>query len=403
MMFTLKRRNLIFLLAVAFIAGALLMGGLTLAYGILTDQIGISKAEYEDYKLTKEKYGELAALHKLIEERYYIPVDTDKLYEGIYKGLFWGIGDPYSAYLTDEEYNNLMISTTGEYQGIGVTIAPDDNGYINVVAPMDGSPAEKAGIKSGDKIIVIDGVEYSGDKLDAAASAMRGAEGTKVSIQVLRDNETLEFEIKRAKITLETVKSEVLEGNIGYIRISSFEQHTSDDFKEAMRNMEASGVSGLVIDLRDNPGGLVDVCVEVADYLLPEGIITYTEDRNKDKRYFKSKAGATDLPFVLLVNGGSASASEIVAGAVKDFGIGEIVGTTTYGKGIIQEIVPLSSGGATKLTVMQYFSPNGNIIHKQGVEPDHIVEIPKEDIVNGLLTKENDKQLKKAIQLLQNN
>lgn len=400
-MLTIKKRNLIFLLIVSLVAGALLTGGFNLASQLLTDEIGVSKAEYDEYKHFKDTYSQLAALQKLIEEHYYVPVDSEKLYEGMLKGLFWGIGDPYSAYLTDKEYNDLMISTTGEYHGIGVTIAPDDNGFINVVAPMDGSPADKAGIKSGDKIIGVDGVEYKGDTIDAAASAMRGSEGTKVSIQILRKNETLEFELKRAKITMETVKYEIIENDLGYIRISSFEKHTADDFKDALRTLESSGVSGLIIDLRDNPGGLVEVSVEVADCLLPEGIITYTEDRQKEKKYFKSKPGATDLPFVLLVNGGSASASEIVAGAVKDYDCGEIVGTTSYGKGIIQEIVPLNNGGATKLTIMQYFSPNGNTIHKVGVEPDYTVEINEEDYVDGILPKENDRQLNKAIELLQ--
>lgn len=400
-MLTIKKRNLIFLLVISLLVGAMLMSGGFITYGLITDQIGISQAEYENYKKIKEEYSDLFVLQNLIEERYYIPVDKEKLYEGIYKGLFWGIGDPYSAYLSNQEYTDLMISTSGEYQGIGVTIAPDDSGYITVVAPMDGSPAAKAGVKSGDKILTVDGVEYEGNTIDAAASAMRGNEGTKVVIGVLRDGETMNFEIKRAKIIMETVKSETLESDIGYIRISSFEEHTATDFGEALRDMELDGVKGLIIDLRDNPGGLVDVSVDVADYLLPECVVTYTEDRQGEKRYFKSKAGATELTYVLLVNEGSASASEIVAGAIKDHKGGAIIGTKTYGKGIIQEIVPLENGDATKLTIMQYFSPEGNIIHKVGVEPDYLVELTEEDLVEGKLPRENDRQLEKAIELLQ--
>ena len=260
-----------------------------------------------------------------------MPVDRDKLYEGIYKGLFAGIGDPYSAYLNKQEYENLMIAASGEFEGIGVTVAPDKNGYINVVAPIDDTPAFKAGIKSEDKIIAVDGVEYTGETIDAAVAAMRGKEGTEVTIQVLRGDTTLEFTLKRAKIILQTVKSEILVGQIGYIRISSFEKHTAEDFRKALRNMEFNGVKGLIIDLRDNPGGLVDVCIEIADALMPEGIITYTEDRHGQRNYFTSDPGATEIPFVVMINGGSASASEIVAAAVKDSEPGKIVGTTSYG------------------------------------------------------------------------
>lgn len=400
-MLTIKRRNLIILLVVSFVIGSLFSGGGLIGYSILTDQIKISRVDYDAYKTIKEEYGDLFALEKLIEDRYYIPVDKEKLFEGMYKGLFAGIGDPYSAYLSSDEYQDLMITTSGEYQGIGVTIAPDDNGFINVVAPIDGSPAAKAGIQSGDKILTVDGVEYEGTTIDAAANAMRGETGTKVTIQILRDGEIIELEIKRANIVMETVKSETIEQEIGYIRVSSFEEHTAEDFGKALRDFESNGAKGLIVDLRDNPGGLVDVSVDVADYLLPECIVTYTEDRKGEKRYFKSKAGATDLPYVLLVNEGSASASEIVASAVKDHEGGVIVGTKTYGKGIIQEIVPLDNGAATKLTIMQYFSPEGNVIHKIGVEPDYVVELSEDDLVDGQLLRENDLQLKKAIELLQ--
>ncbi len=399
-MITLSKRNLVILLVVALSAGLVLMAGYGQVYGIVTDQIKISTEEYEDYKRVKTNYGQLDTLQQLIEERYYVPVDQEKLYEGIYKGLFAGIGDPYSAYLTKKEYEDLQIAASGEYQGIGVTIAPDKQGLINVVAPIDGTPAFKAGIKSEDKIISVDGVEYSGESIDAAAAAMRGKEGTEVTVSIIRGDTPMEFTIKRAKIILETVKGEVLDGNTGYIRVSSFEKHTAEDFIETLRNMELGGVNGLVIDLRDNPGGLVDVCIELADSLLPEGVITYTEDRKGEKNYYTSDPGATEIPYVILVNGGSASASEIVAGAIKSSGVGKIVGTTTYGKGIIQEIVQLDNGDATKLTVMQYFSPDGNVIHEKGVEPDYTVEITEEDFTDGVLEKENDKQLQKALELL---
>ncbi len=399
-MIVLKKRNLAILLIVALISGSLLMAGYDQIHGIVTDQIGISAKEYEDYQRIKENYGRLDELQQLIEEKYYVPVDKEKLYEGIYKGLFEGIGDPYSAYLTQKEYEDLMIAASGEYEGIGVTIAPDKQGFINVVAPIDDTPAFKAGIRSDDKIISVDGIDYTGETIDAAATAMRGKGGTEVKIRILRGEESHDLTIKRAKITMVTVKSELLEDNIAYIRISSFEKHTAEDFNTALRDLEIKGVEGLVIDLRDNPGGLVDVSVKIADLLLEEGVITYTEDRQGNKTYYKSDAKATAIPYVLLINGGSASASEIVAGAVKGNKSGEIVGTTSYGKGIIQEIVQLSSGDATKLTIMQYFSPNGEKIHEKGIEPDYTVELKAEDFTDGILQRQNDRQLKKAVELL---
>lgn len=392
-MFMMKKRSVIFVIVISVLVGALLTGGAIFFVGYASGGfVAITNEEYDNYRILKEKYGKLAELEKYIQERYYVPVDEAKLTEGIYKGLFWGIGDPYSAYLTEDEYKNIMISTTGEYQGIGVTIAPDDMGLINVVSPIDGSPAEKAGIKTGDKIISVGGEVYDGSSIDQAVAAMRGKPGTKVDLIVLRGDNELEFSIVRANIVMQSVRSEMLEGNIGYIRISSFEEKTAEDFSEQLRDMELKQVKGLVLDLRDNGGGLVDTSIKVADMLLDEGVVTYTEDRGGSKEYYRSATGKTDLPYVVLVNEGTASASEILTAAIKDYKSGTIVGTTTYGKGIIQSVEQLSTGDAVKLTVMQYFSPDGNIIHKVGIDPDVEVE--------ALDTDETDRQLEAAIGLL---
>jgi len=394
-MFMIKKRNLIFIIVVAMLVGALASGGAIYYIGAASGgYTAITKTEYENYKLMKERYGKLDELEKYIEEKYYKPVDEESLKQGMYKGLFWGLGDPYSAYLTKEEYNEIMISTTGEYQGIGVTIAPDENGLINVVSPIDDSPAEKAGIQSGDKITSVEGHSYSGSNIAAAVAAMRGKPGSSVKITILRNSKSMELEITRANIVMQTVKSEVMDGNIGYIRISSFEEKTADDFKQHLRDLELKGVKGFILDLRDNGGGLVDVSIDVADTLLDEGVVTYTEDRNGNKEYYKSKAGKTNLPYVVLVNGGTASASEIITGAIKDHKGGPIVGTTTYGKGIIQSVEKLPNGDAVKLTIMQYFSPDGNVIHKVGIKPDVVVEAQADD--------KTDKQLEKAIEILNN-
>lgn len=392
-MFMMKKRSFIFLIVIAVLVGALATGAAVFFVGYASGGfVAITNDEYHNYKLMKEKYGKLAELEKYIQAKYYVPVDEDKLMEGVYKGLFWGIGDPYSAYLTEQEYNDIMISTTGEYQGIGVTIAPDDNGLINVVSPIDGSPAEKAGIKTGDKIISVSGKTYDGSSIDQAVAAMRGKPGTKVDIVVLRGKDEFEFNITRANIVMQSVRSEILEDNIGYIRISSFEEKTAEDFKQQLRDMEIKRVKGLVIDLRDNGGGLVESSVQIADLLLDEGVVTYTEDRKGEKEYYKAKAGKTDLPYVILVNEGTASASEILTAAVKDHKSGKVVGTNTYGKGIIQSIEQLKNGDAVKLTIMQYFSPNGSVIHKVGIKPDVEVEV--------LATDTTDQQLEKAAELM---
>ena len=392
-MFMMKKRNFIFIIVIAVLVGALATGGAVYFVGYASGgYMPITNDEYDNYKLMKEKYGRLAELEQYIQEKYYVPVDDDKLMEGMYKGLFWGIGDPYSSYLSEAEYNEIMISTTGEYQGIGVTIAPDDTGLINVVSPIDGSPAAKAGIKTKDKIISVGGKVYDGSSIDQAVAAMRGKPGTKVDLIILRGNEELEFTITRANIVMQSVRSEVLDGNIGYIRISSFEEKTAEDFKQQLRDLELKQVKGLVIDLRDNGGGLVDSSIKVADLLLDDGVVTYTEDRKGKKDYYKSESGKTALPYVVLINGGTASASEIITAAIKDYKGGKIVGTTSYGKGIIQSIEKLSNGDAVKLTIMQYFSPDGNVIHKVGIEPDVVVEVLAED--------ETDKQLEKAVELL---
>jgi len=388
-----KKRNFIFVIVVSALIGAMAMGGAIYFVGYASGgYMAVTKEEYSNYKMMKDKYGKLAQLEQYIQDKYYVPVDENKLMEGAYKGLFWGIGDPYSAYLTKDEYDEIMISTTGEYQGIGVTIAPDDKDLINVVSPIDGSPAEKAGIQSGDKIISVGGKTYDGSSIDQAVAAMRGKPGTKVDLIVLRGEEELEFSIIRANIVMQSVRSKVMDDNLGYIRISSFEEKTAEDFKQQLRDLEVKGVKGFVLDLRDNGGGLVDSSVQIADMLLEEGVVTYTEDRQGNKEYYKSKAGATNLPYVVLVNGGTASASEILTAAIKDHKAGQIVGTTTYGKGIIQSVEQLTNGDAIKLTIMQYFSPDGNVIHTVGIKPDIEVE--------QLAPDETDKQLEKAIELL---
>ncbi|NLK73219.1 MAG: S41 family peptidase [Clostridiales bacterium] len=371
----------------------------------LNGRVMLSANEYNTYRYILKEYGKLFELRRYIEENYYIPVDSEDLKVGMYKGLFEGIGDPYSAYLTKEEYDELMISTSGEYKGIGVTVAPGTDGFILVIAPIEDTPAERAGIKSGDKIVKINGKEYTADQMDDAVANMRGEPGTKVTISVLRQGEEglLDFEIIRANVQLKTVKSEILNKDIGYIRITSFESKTYEDFTNHLRDLQLKNIQGLVIDLRDNPGGLVDQSVKIADKLLGKGVIVYTEDRKGNREYHKSDSSKIDIPYVILVNGGTASASEILAAGVKDNKSGTIIGTKTFGKGIIQRIAPLENGDGVELTIAQYFSPEGHVIHNIGIEPDILVEIDNSKLEGGILTRENDPQLKKALEVLKTN
>lgn len=401
-MLMMKKRSLALIIIIFMVISSVGTGAVLLVTGISTKNlVVISKEDYTDYQSIKKNYATLADLEKYIHKNYYIPVKDSALKEGIYKGLFMGIGDPYSSYLTKKEYDDIMTSSSGEFQGIGVTIAPDENGFINVISPIEDTPAARAGIKAGDKIVKVNDKEYSAATINDAVTAMRGEPGTKVTISVLRKGSSINYELIRSNIVLKSVKSEVLANNIGYIRITTFDEKTGAEFKSHLRDLEIAKVKGIVLDLRDNPGGVVDASIEIADALLGAGVITYTEDRAGNKVYYKSDASKLTIPYVVLINKGSASASEILAGAIKDFKSAKLVGETTFGKGIIQRITPYGDqGGGIKLTVMQYFSPNGTVIHKKGVAPDIKVDILETDYINGLLPRANDRQLKKAIELL---
>lgn len=370
-------------------------------FGLQSDWLTVlprnEAARYTEYRSV---YTSLSYLKDLIEEKYYIPPDQQALQTGIYKGLFEGLNDPYSQYLTAKELSDTMISASGQYDGIGVSIVPDEQGYINVVAPIEDSPAEKAGIKAGDKIIQIDDTEYTGKTIDQAVAVMRGKAGTSVKITVLRGQKVISYTLERASVTRKTVKSEMLPDRIGYIRIAAFESATAKDFEAALSDMEKKKASGLIIDLRGNPGGLVDQSVEITDELVDSGLIVYTENQSGEREDYKASSGKTSLPYAILIDKGSASASEILAGAVKDHEAGLLVGTTTYGKGIIQQLFPLSNGDGIKLTVSQYFSPDGHVIHQKGVEPDIEVALEESDFIDGALPRANDRQLNTAIEEL---
>jgi len=337
-MFAIKKRNLIFLIILVFTVGSI--AGTSLIYfggEELTGQVLITKSELADLKDLEKIYKDVDLLKQKIEEMSLYNVKEEDLILGMKRGLFDGVGDPYTNYLTKEDYDSLKIMTTGQLQGIGVTVTVKDD-HVEIVSTVKESPAHKAGLKSGDAILKVDDVEYDGSQLQEAATSLRGNVGTKVKVTFGRNGVTKEVVIIRANIELESVTSKVIEGNIGYIDIKSFEVNTGKDFEKELRALEMKGVASLIIDLRDNGGGIVESGVEIADLLIDEGVIAYTEDYKKDRTYYKSVSGKTKLPYVVLVNEGTASTSEILVAGIKYHKAGAIVGTKTYGKGIIQTV-----------------------------------------------------------------
>ena len=340
---------------------------ITSAFNIaIGGKVVISKATYEEYK----KYNKMIALENMVEEDFYQKTDEDKLVTGAIKGMFSGLNDPYSQYYTKEEFDNLTQQTSGSFVGIGVYISPsEEDDHITIIAPIEGSPAEKSGIKAGDKILKVDGKVVSAKNSDEAVSMMKGKKGTEVELTIKRGEQILDVKVTRDKIVSKTVDEKVLDDNIGYIKITSFTEHTNKEFEKALKTLKQSDIKGLIIDLRDNPGGLLNVCKDIADSLIGEGTIVYTKDNKGNTEYLKSDKEKLGLPIVVLTNEGSASASEILTGAIIDNKAGISVGTTTFGKGLVQSVRGLKDGTGYKLTTAQYFTPNGEYINGKGIKP----------------------------------
>lgn len=346
----------------------------------------ISRTLYEKYK----KYDKLVALEEIIEEDYYQDVKDDTLILGAEKGLVQSLEDPYSEYYTKDEFELLKEQTQGSFVGIGIYMTGNENDNVVVQSVIKNYPAQKSGLKAGDIILKVDGDEVKYSESTVASSKIKGKAGTSVVLTIERDGKKFDITVKREEIIVESVKCEVKEDNIGYVQITSFDQNTYKEFKKAVTSLQNKNVKSLIIDLRDNPGGLLDVCVDIADYLLGEGTIVYTKDNKGETQYYKSDADKVDLPIVVLINENSASASEILTASIVDNEAGIAVGTTSYGKGLVQSVREFKDGTGYKLTTAQYYTPNGNYINKQGIKPN-IVE------------KDKEKQLDKAIEYLKNN
>lgn len=399
-----KRKMLVIFLIVLIFTNAVAFGFGSFTSIQLGDKIMVSRSEYDVLKKLQLDNEKLVIVRKTIDELYLREVDDEALREGQIKGMVAALNDPYSVYMSKSEYEEFNMETEGEYGGIGIIVTPGDDNLITVVSPIEDTPGERAGIKTGDKIIRVEGVDYFAETMDEAVSKMRGEPDTQVTITIFRsengDSETFDVTITREIIKLVSVKSELLEGDIGYIRITSFDVPTASDFLNHLSRLKMQGIKGIIIDVRNNPGGLMNVSTDIADELLGKATIVYTEDKNGNKEYIYSDNKLTDLPLVILVNGGSASASEILAGAVKDNGRGLLVGTTTFGKGVVQRLRDLPDGSGIKLTVSEYFTPADKNIHGIGIEPDFVVELNEEAEGIGIDYLEQDNQLQKAIEEL---
>lgn len=362
----------------------------SLLYGKPSDSI-IDKA-------TEQKLNTLQAI---IEKNYLSDYTDEDLENGLYKGIMDGLGDPYSVYYTEEEYKELTEDSEGIFEGIGAYLSQNpDTKVVTISRPIPDSPAEKAGLLTGDILVEVDHENVEGDDLNITVAKIRGKAGTKVNIGIKREGRdgVIRFDIVRGKVESLTIDSKMLDNSIGYIQILEFDDITSKQFVKAFEDLKREEMRGLIIDLRDNPGGSVKTCVEIADELLPEGLIVYTEEKDGTRdEYTSSGDSYYDGPLVLLVNGNSASAAEIVTGAVKDYGTGTILGTTTYGKGIVQRILPLGDGTGVKLTIANYFTPNGNNIHGIGIEPDEVLELD----VDAYLEDQTDNQLDRAVEIIE--
>ncbi len=341
-----------------------------------------------------EVSSKMQELQSYIDRYFLFDYEKEDEESGIYKGMMSGLGDVYTTYYTPDEYASFMESSNGSYSGIGAMLSQDYNtGIITVVKVFEGSPAEEAGIQPDDILYKVKGEEVTGEDLSLVVTDLKGEEGTDVDISMMRGTDVLDMTITRRSIEVPTVEYKMLDENIGYIAISEFDDVTDEQFIAALEDLKSQGMKNLAIDLRNNGGGLVDVTCNILDQLLPEGLIVYTEDKNGDRQEEYSDAEHYfDGKMAVLVNGNSASASEIFAGAIKDYGVGTLIGTQTFGKGIVQSLFPLSDGSAIKITVSRYYTPAGNNIHGVGITPDIILERDTES--------EEDNQLQKAIEVL---
>ncbi len=345
----------------------------------------------------------MSRLERLVDQYYLFQEDMEKVEDGIYKGLISGLEDPYSVYYNAKDYEAVTADTNGIYSGIGAVVSKNANtGLTSIIRVFDKSPAQEAGLKADDIIYKVNGEDVTMLELDVLVSSyIRGEEGTNVQITVLRgeEREEVTLDITRRSIEVQTVEYKMLEEKVGYIMVSQFDAVTYDQFVTAVDTLTEQGMVKLVVDMRSNPGGILETCVEMMDYLLPDGLLVYTADKNgKGDKYYSDDNHELDIPIAVLINENSASASEVFTGALRDFDRGIVVGEKSFGKGIVQNLIPLGDGSAIKLTTQHYYTPSGFDLHGKGIEPDIVVELNKDATVGD---PASDNQLSEAIKALQ--
>lgn len=398
---------------VGFLLGVLLLGiGVTVGAHVYTSSTnqyliispsGIKQTEKSDI-LTNKTVKKIDELMSYID-LYYNNDDYDEedIRNAIYAGTLEGLGDPYSVYYTADEYKDMQINTSGNYYGIGAALSQDaKTKEVTISKVYEGTSAEEAGLKDGDQIIKVNDTESTSKELSALVQEIRGEEGTTVHLQVYRasNNKTFEIDVERKNVELPSITSKMLDGGIGYIQISEFQSKTDEQFKSALADLKKQGMKSLIVDVRSNPGGLINAASNILDQILPEGTVVYTEDKYGKREDYTSDSNCLECPIAVLVNENSASASEIFAGAIKDYNYGTLIGTKTFGKGIVQTVFPLEDGDAVKITTAKYYTPKGNYIHGVGIEPDIELTYKYSGPEDEAYDMKYDNQVQKAIEVL---
>lgn len=393
--------------AVMLVIASILMGLFYNSGGIKLNQngqiiVGNSSNNNSDAGIGSQVEDKLNVLDQALDAFYFDDVDKQKAKDYIYKAYLGAYGDKYTVYYTPEEFKQMMESTSGSFYGIGAVCQMKEGVGIQIMDAYKDAPAYKAGIRNGDIITKVNGDEVKDLEISAAVALIKGEEGTKVNLDVLREDKILNFEVERAKVSAKTVEYEMFADNIGYISVSQFDEVTTQQFKTAIDDLNKQGMKGLIIDLRDNPGGVLSTVLDMLEYILPDGLLLYTEEKSGKRTDYKGNDNnELSIPYAVIVNENSASASEVFSGAVQDYGKGKIIGKKTFGKGIVQTIRPLSDGSAIKYTIAKYFTPNGQDIHGQGVKPDIEAELVLPEGVNSVESaSDGDTQYQAALKYI---